>query len=93
VSKDFSVFVHLRDGLGRTVAQDDGPPRLGVRPTGTWQTGERIGDPHEMVLARDLAPGLYRLVAGLSDGTSRLEVLGGGNEVFLGDVLIQDSPD
>ena len=84
----YSVFVHLRDHGGRTVAQGDSWPSQGLRPTGTWAVGERVRDPHLVPLPQDLPAGSYTLVAGLSSGSGRLPVSSGGNEVVLGQVLI-----
>ncbi len=84
----YSVFVHLRDHNGRTVAQGDSWPSQGLRPTGTWAVGERVRDPHLVPLPPDLAAGSYQLMVGLSSGSGRLAVSSGGNEVVLGQVLI-----
>ena len=44
-SRDYTVFVHdLRE---RTmIAQHDGPPAYGLRPTSTWRAGDWIEDEH-----------------------------------------------
>ena len=84
----YSVFVHLRDHNGRTVAQGDSWPSQGLRPTGTWAVGERVRDPHLVPLPQDLPPGSYHLVVGLSSGRGRLPTVSGDNEVILGQVLI-----
>ncbi|MEX1021172.1 MAG: glycosyltransferase family 39 protein [Litorilinea sp.] len=41
-NKDYSVFVHLVDGDGLTIAQFDTVPGRGLRPTSQWQPGERF---------------------------------------------------
>lgn len=61
---DWSVFVHLRDGTGATVAQMDGPVGGGSYPTSVWAAGEIIGDNFSIPLDT-LTGGLYSVVVGL----------------------------
>ncbi|MCB0165455.1 MAG: glycosyltransferase family 39 protein [Anaerolineae bacterium] len=74
---DWSVFVHLRDASGQTVAQKDGPAGGSVNyPSSLWDTGDVIIDEILIPLPADLAAGQYHLVIGLynlSDG-ARLAV-------------------
>ena len=60
-----SVLVHLRNATGTTVAQGDGPPAGGSRPTSTWQTGDYIRDDRSLTLPADLAPGAYEIAIGM----------------------------
>ena len=64
---NYSVFVHLLDGSGTTVAQHDGWPAAGGRPTSGWQPGEVVDDHHALLTAVSLAPGRYQLETGLYD--------------------------
>lgn len=61
--ENYSVFVHLRDPSGATVAQHDGWPACGTAPTAGWSPGDVIIDAHALDL-RHVAVGEYRLVAG-----------------------------
>jgi hypothetical protein len=61
------VFAHVLDGNGDLVAQHDGVPAVGFRPTSSWQAGELIADDHWIELPADaalqdatLSVGLYR---------------------------------
>jgi hypothetical protein len=63
--KDYTVFVHLVDPTGSIVAQQDVQPFSGSYPTSVWQQGELLADSYTINLPNDLAPGPYRLVAGL----------------------------
>lgn len=98
VQRDYTVFVHLRNGEGRTVAQaDTAPAWFGPAPTAGWQVGWQP-DAHRLELPADLVAGEYALVIGLYDPTTgeRLSVrdmAGGntGNEVRLATVWIQES--
>jgi hypothetical protein len=84
-SGDYTVFVHLLDGAGKLVAQDDRPPRDGAYPTSLWEVGERVADEHALAAP----PGRYRVVVGMYDPTTgrRLRrVDGGGDAVEIGTV-------
>jgi 4-amino-4-deoxy-L-arabinose transferase-like glycosyltransferase len=55
------------DPTGPPVAQHDGIPAAGTRPTTGWAPGEVITDPHAFPLPADLAPGDYLVIAALYD--------------------------
>ena len=55
------------EAAGAPVAQHDGSPAAGQRPTGGWREGEIIVDPHEIALPPDLPAGHYMLIAALYD--------------------------
>jgi hypothetical protein len=69
VRADNHVFVHLLDEAGELVAQDDGAPVEGGRPTWTWQDGEIVSDSHRLVVPQDLVSrsGTYTVSVGLYD--------------------------
>ncbi|MCB0041670.1 MAG: hypothetical protein KDE23_18430, partial [Caldilinea sp.] len=60
------VFVHLVGPDGTLVAQSDAVPAQGYG-TEQWIEGEVVADEHVLVLPADLAPGAYRLRAGMYD--------------------------
>jgi len=62
-----TVFLHALDEGGAVVAQVDREPLAGARPTTSWLPREVLLDPLALALPADLAPGRYRLVAGLYD--------------------------
>lgn len=93
-SADYTVFVHLRNETGATVAQQDSRPLDGLYPTHHWQAGETIIDPITLALPEEISPGTYTLVAGLYrlDTLERLPVAGdrsGENAVILGEVTLE----
>ncbi|MCL6429589.1 MAG: hypothetical protein K6V36_01855, partial [Anaerolineae bacterium] len=51
LSTDYTVFTHLLDAGSRVVAQHDGPPASGWRPTSSWTRGEVIIDPHHLAFS------------------------------------------
>jgi hypothetical protein len=73
----YKVFLHLVDGDGAIVAQQDGEPVGGKSPTSSWQPGEIIVDNRGVILPDTIAPGEYELLLGLydlNDPGSRLNV-------------------
>jgi len=89
------VFVHLRDGQA-LVAQHDGVPDEGRRPTIGWREGEFVADRHVLALDQ-VEAGDYTLFVGLYDPTTgeRLPAFDPGGaplpagEVQLGSVTVQ----
>ena len=86
---DYTVFIHVRDASGATVAQQDSLPLGGAYPTSRWLPEENVFDPHTIELPPDLPPGRYDVWAGLYrlDTLERLPVAGdtsGENAVHLG---------
>ena len=77
----YTVFVHLLDEQGTLIAQHDGVPAHGTRPTTSWRPGERILDEHAFVVPPGAA-GRARLVAGLYDTeTLTRQIFANGQEV------------
>lgn len=64
---DYTIFVHLVDESGNTVAQGDGPPRHGFWPTSRWRQDEAIRSTHIVTPPAELPPGPYRLMTGMYD--------------------------
>jgi hypothetical protein len=60
-----SVLVQLLDRSGAIVAQADGPPARGGRPTSQWQAGDSVIDSRQVPLPADLPAGEYTLVFGM----------------------------
>jgi hypothetical protein len=94
-SDDYVVLVHLLDDVGRLIAQHDGQPVGGSRPTMSWQVGETVDDRHGLLIPPGIPPGEYRLVAGmyLSATGERLPVLdaqgeAGEDSVFLARIQV-----
>jgi hypothetical protein len=62
---DYTIFLHVRDAQGKTLAQHDGQPFDGLYPTSQWQPGETVAQPLDVDLPPDLADGPYFLYVGL----------------------------
>ena len=67
---DFTVFLHLQDAGGNTVAQADGPPVGGDWPTSVWRLDGPVVDRHVLAIPGDLPDGEYRLAIGLYEPDS-----------------------
>ena len=63
---DYSVFVHLIDGEGHMVAQQDHAPgaSMGYPPTG-WRIRDLISDEHIISIPSQVAAGTYRFKVGV----------------------------
>lgn len=59
-----SIMLHLRNERDERIADADGPPAAGGRPTSLWQAGEVIIDDRRLAIPADLPPGRYWLVVG-----------------------------
>ena len=93
-SERYKVFLQLWDGDGALVAQRDSEPAGGSAPTTTWEPGAAIIDNHGLQIPADLAPGDYRLIAGLYDikePAARLPV-GGDTYLELGTIKVAGAP-
>src|SRR5581483_4534543 len=82
LAPDLHVFVHLLDGQGRVVAQHDGVPAGGKRPTSSWTDAEYVADRHILDLPAD-ASGSRQLEVGLYDPVTGRRL---GDRLLLGPV-------
>jgi hypothetical protein len=64
---NYLVFTHLLAGDGRLIAQHDGAPAGGTRPTSSWAPGETIVDEHPMSFAILDYTGPVRIAVGMYD--------------------------
>lgn len=90
INQDYVVFVHLARADGQPVAQHDGRPAGGLRPTTTWLPGETLDDVHELQVPSDTPAGTYDLLVGLylPDGLARLPVKDPGKVTAVKDSLL-----
>ncbi len=91
---DYTVFVHLRDATGATIAQQDGQPLDGDYPTSRWRPGEVVIDPHVVMLPAELPTGEYTVWVGMYrlDTMERLPLqndTSGENALLLGSIMIR----
>jgi hypothetical protein len=77
----YTVFVHVVDQAGNTVAQQDRPPLQGFAPTNLWTPGLRLMDHFAIPLPIDLPTGQYTVQVGFYTADGRLPVLRGQEAV------------
>lgn len=91
LARDLTVFVHLVDQRGQTVAQQDAKPVAGLEPSTRWQG--TIVDRHGLAIPATAAPGDYWIEVGLYDAAGRLAVQGRSDgTVRLGPFAIEKHP-
>ena len=90
-ASNLSVFVHLGPADGPPVAQNDGAPGAGFRPTSSWRPGEVIIDQRGVLITPATPPGRYSLFVGLYDPATgqRLKLISGADRLALGEVLVR----
>jgi hypothetical protein len=67
IEKDYSVFLHVRDQAGQTIAQLDYQPLDSSYPTRHWQPGQTLSDTRAFMIPPEFRPGEYRLMVGFYD--------------------------
>ena len=82
IDGDYTVFVHVLDGALQIVAQHDGTPVGGTRPTTPWASGDRVVDTHELVWLMPGYTGTATIAVGLYDAQTqqRVPAYGPGGE-------------
>ena len=92
IGASYTVFVHLLAEDGRLIAQHDGPPAGGARPTNEWLEGEYVVDAHELVWREAGYSGPARLVVGLYNPLSGARLPTADGDVFELPVTVTVSP-
>ncbi len=84
VNEDYTVFVHLVNSGGVTVAQQDNPPRRGAFPTLFWDAGDIIPDDYALGIPPDTPMGEYAVQIGMyrPGDSTRLPVRDGDSLVL-----------
>ncbi|MBP8241666.1 MAG: hypothetical protein KAX36_04790, partial [Thermoflexales bacterium] len=90
-ASNLSVFAHLGPADGPPVAQNDGAPGAGFRPTTSWRPNELIIDQRGVLITPATPPGRYTLFVGLYDPATgqRLKLTTGADRLALGDIVVR----
>ena len=91
LADDWSLFIHLVDGTGLTVAQLDTMPGGGLRPTSGWKPGRVLFDSYTVAIPKTAhAPNRANWQVGFYDHRSgeRLAQVDGGTSYTFGEVTI-----
>jgi hypothetical protein len=83
ISTSYTVFVHLLAEDGRILAQHDGAPAGGARPTNEWLAGEYVSDAHELAWRETGYRGPARLAVGLYDPLTGARLPTAGGDLFV----------
>ena len=70
VDNDWITYIHLHDPGGERLAQFDGPPLTGLKPTSSWQIDALYIDRRQLILPTDLEPDTYLIRLGLYSPSS-----------------------
>jgi len=85
IDKNWTVFVHLTDGDGQIISQQDQIPGGGQFPTTGWVPNEYLVDNYNLLIPADIpsSPQPYLIKIGLYDAVdfSRLPILEAGEIV------------
>jgi len=81
---EYTVFTHVLDPDGQSMAQQDNPPVNGAYPTPLWLPGEIVTDPYTIALPADLPPGDYPIEVGMYIAESGLRL---GDPILLNTVV------
>ncbi|MBI4789460.1 MAG: hypothetical protein HY782_20715 [Chloroflexi bacterium] len=84
VDRDYAVFAQLLAADGHVIAQSDGAPAGGARPTRSWLMGEIVADRRELRFGDLTYRGDATLIVGLYDPISdeRVPLAGGHDNAF-----------
>ena len=90
IEKDYTIFAHLVDARGETVASADAPPRQGKFPTTRWRTNDFVPDGIVIPIDATVPPGAYQLHIGLYElGTlQRLPIVDAMGQPFADKIII-----
>jgi hypothetical protein len=88
LERDYIISAIVLDEQGQLVAQHDGQPFNGERPTSTFKTGETVYDPHFMQPSSDIknTPNLtfaLKVYAFNPDGTIEIMLTETGDDYFI----------
>ena len=90
--QQLKIFTHIFVGED-IAAQHDGQPVGELRPTNTWQAGERVVDQFALRLSADIQPGEYQLRIGMYDINTQARLPlrlpdGSSGEFFVGGQIV-----
>jgi hypothetical protein len=85
--EDDHVFIQLQSPAGDNQEQRDSQPLRGSYPTTLWVPGSDVTDPYTLTVPADLAPGTYRVIAGLHRPNGQRVPVTGSHDV-LGDSVV-----
>ena len=91
--RDLTLFVHLVDGNGTLVAQQDEKPGRGRWPVPGWPVEQAIPQRINILLPETLPPGFYHLRVGWYDERGRIPLHSADGDAFSLDNAVQVTRD
>lgn len=89
IDRRYKISLQILDARGQVIAQHDGEPAGGSRPTHTWQAGEQIVDNHAVPISFGTPPNDYQLVLVIYDAETGTRVRqANGDTLLLGTVRV-----
>ncbi len=90
IEKDYTIFVHLVDARGETIASADTPPRQGKFPTTRWRANDFVPDGIVIPIDATIPPGEYQLYIGLYELATlqRLTIVDAMGQPFADKIII-----
>lgn len=95
IPQAWKISVQMLDERGQVIAQQDGEPAGGSRPTSTWLPGEEVVDRHSLPVPLGTPPNAYNLALAVYDPTSGERLVFSGSDMLpLGQITVvrPDSP-
>lgn len=86
----YTVFIHVWNGRGEVLAQDDAMPVDNILPTVLWDAGDEVLDQHRVTLPAGLPPDHYWVAVGIYDSETveRLPAFSARGVRYQGDLYI-----
>jgi len=76
--RDYASYVHIIDNKGNSLVAQDNPHTGALNPTTAWSAGKMVTDTASLPIPANIAPGRYRLIAGMyrnEEGSTQLQPL------------------
>jgi len=86
--EDDDIFMQLQNPAGDNLEQRDSLPLEGSYPTTLWVPGSNVTDPYTLTVPTDLAPGTYRVIAGLRRPSGERLPITGTHDVLPDSVVV-----
>ena len=90
VNTNYKIFVHIGKPDAPPIAQNDGEPAAGFRPTSGWAVGKRVSDGRAVWIHPGTPPGQYAIFVGLYDANTgaRLKLQDGSDRLKIGEIAV-----
>ncbi len=92
IGRNYTIFVHVFNEVGKMITQADHQPQGGVYPTSIWDADEQVCDRFAVVIPQATLPGKYTVQIGWYDVATGARLLRhDANGQILGDAFVLDT--